>query len=138
MKNSSAYRSQSLQNATGPQLVEACFREARVQLAHVRRNLEAGTTASTYEPLERVRKIYTHLYSTLDLEAGGDLAQRLQALYAFVIETTLEISSTYDEGTLATLDKINTDMLNAWSHVAHREWPATAARIPTGPFQVRA
>lgn len=136
MKNSNAYRTQSLQNASGPQLVEACFREARVQLGLVRKHLEAGTTASTYEPLERTRKIYTHLYSTLDLEAGGELALRLQTLYVYVIETTLELSTTYDAAQLATLDTINTDMLNAWSQLARRDW--SQAQAPTGPFQVSA
>lgn len=135
MNQSKAYREASLRNASGPQLVEACFREARLQLAMARRHLEAGTTASSYAPLDRVRKIYTHLYSTLDLEAGGDLARRLQALYAFVIETSLDVASTYDVEGLATLDKINTDMLEAWAHVARRE-PA-AAPAPARPFQAR-
>lgn len=129
-----AYRAQSLANATGPELVEACFREARLQLGHARKHLVAGTTASSYAPLERVRKIYTHLYTTLDLEAGGEIAQRLQSLYAFVIQTTFEVASSYDTEHLGTLDKINTDLLNAWSQIARRE--TQPAVVLTRSFQV--
>jgi flagellar protein FliS len=130
-----AYRAQSLQNATGPQLVEACFREARKQLSEARRHLEAGTTASSYGPLERVRKIYTHLYSTLDLNAGGELATHMQALYVYVIQATLEVASTYDTSSLGTLEKINSDLLTAWSQIARREAPQ--ATVLSGPFQAR-
>jgi flagellar protein FliS len=133
------YRAHSLQNASGPELVVACFREARTQLVCARRHLEEGTTASSYGPLESVRKIYTHLYSTLDLEAGGELALRMQALYTFVIQTTLEVATTYDLSSLALLEQINADMLGAWSQIAQKPArPIHPAQATLGPFQASA
>lgn len=131
-----SYRAHSLQNATGPELVVACFREARAQLLCARRHLEEGTTASSYVPLEKVRKIYTHLYGTLDLKAGGDLAARMQSLYVYVIQTTLELSSTCDLSTLALMEQINNDMLGAWSQISKRH-TAPPSR-DSGPFQATA
>jgi flagellar protein FliS len=134
-----SYRAHSLQNAAGPELVLACFKEARTQLLCAREHLERGTEASAYGPLERVRKIYTHLYSTLDLEAGGELAVRMQALYAYVIGSTLEVASTYDRSALQLLEQINGDMLGAWSQIAtRRQVPRDEAACPAGPFQAEA
>lgn len=116
--------------------MEACFREARAQLLCVRRHLEEGTTASSYGPLEKVRKIYTHLYSTLDMEAGGELALRMQALYAYVIQATFEIASTYDTSSLTLLEQINADMLGAWTQIARP--PVLHPGSLSGPFQVEA
>jgi len=113
-----AYRRASLQNASSGELVAACFREARKALGEARTHIEGGTSASSYTALERVRRVYTHLYSTLDLEAGGQLALDMQKLYAFVIEQTLNVASTYDLETLTVLEKITDDMRDAWHAVS--------------------
>jgi flagellar protein FliS len=131
-----AYRAHSLQNATGPELVAACFREARSQLLAAGRHIDEGTCASSYGPLEQVRKIYTHLYSTLNMEAGGELALRMQTLYAYVIEQTLEIATTYDRSALSLLEQINGDMLAAWSQISGR--PHLNREGAPRPFQARA
>jgi flagellar protein FliS len=94
--------------------VAACFREASKALAEARRHIESETAASSYTPLERVRRIYTHLYSTLDLEQGGVLAESMQRLYAYVIEQCLAVSQSYDLEQLAALEKITSDQLDAW------------------------
>lgn len=39
-----------------------------------------------YEALEKAKKFIVHLYTTLDEEKGGDIAQKLSQLYAFIIE----------------------------------------------------
>ena len=135
-RTQATYRTQVLQNATGPELVAACFREAQTQLAEARRQIEAGTAASSYGPLERVRKIYTHLYGTVDLEQGGEMATSMQSLYAYVIERTMTVASSYDVEMLSLLEKINTDMLGAWSKVSVRETPS--APPSAGPVRVRA
>ena len=118
-----AYRQQSLNSASGAELVAACFREARGSLRDARRHIEGGTAASSYAALEKVRRIYTHLYGTLDLDAGGALAARMQQLYAFVIEQSLVVSSTYDLDTLSLLEKITDDMRSAWQQLAAPQVP---------------
>lgn len=114
-----AYQNSSLQHASGPELVAACFREARKSLKDARRFIEAGTPASSYTPLERVRKIYTHLYATVDLDAGGELALQMQQLYVWVIDQTISIGTSCDLDQLASLETITTDQLNSWNALAH-------------------
>jgi flagellar protein FliS len=131
-----AYRRASLENASGGELVAACFREARKALAEARAHIEGGTSASSYAALERVRRIYTHLYSTLDLAEGGQLALDMQKLYAFVIEKTLSVATDYDLDTLTVLEKITDDMRDAWQAVATPPVRPGAGR--PGPLAARA
>lgn len=46
--------------------------------------------------LEKVKKFLTHLYTTLDMEKGGEIATRLSQLYSFVINQTNVIEATKD------------------------------------------
>jgi flagellar protein FliS len=39
-----------------------------------------------HEKLDKARNIFIHLLATLNMEKGGELAQKLSALYAFFIE----------------------------------------------------
>lgn len=48
------------------------------------------------EELEKAKKFVTHLYTTLDMEKGGDIAQQLSQLYAFVVNQTNIIDATKD------------------------------------------
>lgn len=48
------------------------------------------------EELEKAKKFVTHLFTTLDMEKGGDIAQQLSQLYAFVINQTNIIEATKD------------------------------------------
>lgn len=48
------------------------------------------------EELDKAKKFVTHLYTTLDMEKGGDIAQQLSQLYAFVVNQTNIIDATKD------------------------------------------
>ncbi len=48
------------------------------------------------EELEKAKKFVTHLYTTLDMEKGGDIAQQLSQLYAFVVNQTNIVDATKD------------------------------------------
>ncbi|MEW6413016.1 MAG: flagellar export chaperone FliS [Candidatus Zixiibacteriota bacterium] len=49
-----------------------------------------------FEQLERAKRFVTHLYTTLDNEKGGEIAEQLGKLYAFVINQTNVIEGTKD------------------------------------------
>lgn len=56
------------------------------------------------ESLEKAKKFVTHLYTTLDSEKGGDIAEQLGKMYAFVINEINVIEGTKD------LQKIDDNM----------------------------
>ena len=61
-----------------------------------------------FEKLQRARRFVTHLYTTLSMEDGGEIAEKLSQLYAFVINQTNIIEGTKD---LAQIDD-NINILN--------------------------
>jgi flagellar secretion chaperone FliS len=49
-----------------------------------------------YEHLEKSRKFLTHLYSTLDMDKGGEVAENLGKLYVFMINQVNVAEATKD------------------------------------------
>lgn len=49
-----------------------------------------------YEKMEKAKKFVTHLYTTLDPENGGEIAERLGKIYAFVLNQTDIAQATKD------------------------------------------
>ena len=49
-----------------------------------------------YEQLEKAKKFLTHLYTTLNTEQGGDIAERLGEMYAYVINQINVIEAVKD------------------------------------------
>lgn len=125
-----AYQNSSLQHASGAELVAACFKEARKSLLDARRFIEAGTPASSYTPLERVRKIYTHLYATVDVEAGGELAMQMQQLYVWVIDQTIAMGTSCDLDLLQSIETVTADQLQSWTALANQTESSEATGAP--------
>ena len=57
---------------------------------------ERADNATAYEQLERAKKFLTHLYTTLDTERGGEIAEQLGEMYAFVINEVNVIEAVKD------------------------------------------
>ena len=49
-----------------------------------------------YEKMERAKKLVTHLYTTLDPENGGEIAERLGKIYAFILNQSDIAQATKD------------------------------------------
>jgi flagellar protein FliS len=49
-----------------------------------------------HEQLQKAKRFVTHLYTTLDPEVGGEIAESLGKLYAFVINQTNVAEATKD------------------------------------------
>lgn len=57
-----------------------------------------------YDELQKARKFVTHLYTTLNMEKGGDIAENLGKLYTLILTQTDLAQSTRD------LELINTNI----------------------------
>ncbi len=85
-----------------------------------------------YQRLQKAKRFVTHLYTTLDQEAGGDVAENLGKLYAFVINQTNVAEATKD---LSLIDD-NITILNnvriGWLELKQQEMGA-AQPVPQPP-----
>lgn len=74
-----------------------------------------------YEHLEKAKRFVTHLYTTLDVEKGGEIADRLGKLYAFVINETNAVVATKDLDQIDDNITILSNLRSAWVELKDRD-----------------
>lgn len=100
----------------------ASLGKARDALA--RRNLPEKAAATS-----RALAIINELQSTLNLEAGGEVATRLDALYSYVAGRLVDSNLTTDPDPLDEAIRLLTVLRDGWARIADSpEGPAAAAR----------
>jgi len=94
VRNSSsanAYRENEVLAATPGRLVVITFDGALSALARARVGIALKNHEVTLAGLDKARGLVAELLITLNHEKGGDIAARLSALYAFVLQELTEI-----------------------------------------------
>ncbi len=66
------------------------------------------------EKIDRARKFVTHLYTTLDNDRGGEIAERLGHLYVFIIERLQVAQASSDGEALVDLRVILENLRSGW------------------------
>lgn len=84
-----------------------------------------------FEQLERSKKFLTHLYTTLDLKKGGEVAASLGKLYAFIINQTQMAESTKEIALLQSNIEILDNLRSGWQGVQTEQITAQES----GPVQ---
>ena len=67
-----------------------------------------------YEEMERAKRFVTHLYATLDMEKGGEVAANLSRLYVFVISQSYVIQATKDTAQLDAITNVMVNLREGW------------------------
>ena len=70
-----------------------------------------------HDRLNRARNIFIHLLSTLDMEAGGEIADRLSALYAYFIEKITMANATKKAEELDEIVPLIQDIKESWEKI---------------------
>lgn len=96
-------------------------------LAHLRRahvQIEARDFEGKAVSLEKASSIVIELLSTLDRDKGGELAQRLAALYAYFGTEILAANRSLDVGALGKVIDMVASLHESWVIAARTQWPA--------------
>jgi len=83
--------------------------------------LEKDNTEGFADRVERVHRIVYHLYTTLDFEAGGEIAEKLGSLYSFVIGQLYILNSTRNTGIINDLREILSNLKDGWQSLGNTE-----------------
>jgi len=91
------------------------------------------------DAIERTHRIIYHLYSTLDFDQGGEIAQNLGALYTFIIGQLYVVNSTKNISIVDDLIVILNDLKEGWQalevdNIKHKG--PKAGIMPPGPQTV--
>jgi flagellar protein FliS len=96
-------------------------------LAHLRRahvQIEARDFEGKAVSLEKASSIVIELLSTLDRDKGGELAQRLAALYAYFGTEILAVNRSLDVMALGKVIDMVASLHESWVIAARTQWPA--------------
>jgi flagellar protein FliS len=88
------------------------------QSAHAMRS---GDLSLMNNRMQRAEAIITELRQTLDHEKGGEIAQRLEAIYAFCQRHLLEARLKRDPDKIEQVMKLLGDLRDAWDQVAAKQ-----------------
>ena len=120
-----AYRESAILTASPEQLVVLLY-DGALRFAHqAQAAFGEGAQAHARDRLDRVEAIVDELLATLDMEAGGELAERLQAIYVFCKRCLMQARLERDPEPLGTVLRLLGELRGAWSAVASGQ-PAPA------------
>lgn len=104
-----------------------------------RQHYAAQDNQKGHEQLEKARKFIVHLYTTLDFEQGGEVADNLGKLYAFVMSQIDMIQATKDLKVLDSCMTVLQNLRQGWEDLKQQsklQKPAIA--VSSGPFAASA
>jgi len=78
-----------------------------------------------YKTLEKARKFVVHLYTTLDPEKGGEVAENLGKLYTYVIAQTDLVVATKDIAVVDSIIEVLANLRKGWQGLKEKQ-PAAA------------
>ena len=92
----------------------------------------------TFENLNKARNIFIHLLSTLNLEKGGEVAQKLSGLYAYFIEKITVANMTKEIGELDDIVPLIAKIKKSWENIDinNEDIPGEKKKPVTRPVQV--
>ena len=83
--------------------------------------------------LQRANDVIFELLSSLDRHGGGEVSERLAALYTYMISRLGEVGRTMDAAILDELAGHAESLLSAWRSVAHEHVHDEDAQLPDMP-----
>ncbi len=129
MKRSAAelYKTQSIMTAPPAKLVAMCYERTIGSLKDAIRAIEAGDIQTRCNSATRAANIIAHLWSTLDMEKGGEIAQNLSDIYGFAMRRLPDINLRNDAKAAEEIIKLLEPLYRSWNELANRGEPMPSA-----------
>lgn len=110
--------------ATPEQLITLLFDGALAAIAKARLYLRNGDTRGRGEAVSKAIEIVeAGLKASVDLEAGGELARNLVAVYDLAVRNLLRANINADNTSLDLAERLLTDIGGAWRNIADTSPP---------------
>ena len=112
------YREREVLSASPEKLIVIMFDHILVNLRRGRLAIEAGNIEQRAQALGKAREAVMELMMSMDVDQGGEVANNLCALYAFVVREILEVGRTRDVSRLDGVVKIVNNLREAFAAIA--------------------
>ena len=114
MNWNSAYLESRILSASPTELVGILYEHAIVQVGEARRNLACGDVAARAKNIAKAIAIISELQSSLDPQAGGEIAINLERLYEYMIRRLTEGSLQKADRPLAEVGSLLATLEEGW------------------------
>jgi flagellar protein FliS len=114
------YQTQQILSASPAKLVAMLLDRAIGSLHEAVRAIEAGEIEARWRANERAIEIINHLWMTLDLEKGGEIAANLDRLYRFMLARLPEVDIHNNPGPARDVIGLLEPLRRSWHTVAER------------------
>ncbi|MEK6350658.1 MAG: flagellar export chaperone FliS [Burkholderia sp.] len=105
--------------ASPHRLIAMLYEGARKAIAHARLHLSAGNVGARGDAIGKAMRIVENgLQASLNVEAGGEIAGRLDALYSYIVRRLLEANVNASDAMLVEVDGLLATLEEAWSGIA--------------------
>jgi flagellar protein FliS len=113
----------SVTDADPHHLVQLLLQGALDRIAAAKGHLQRGEVAPKGEAIGKAMNIVAGLRGSLNLEAGGEIARNLEALYDYVDLRLLEANLKNDAARLDEVARLLGEIKGAWDAIAPRAVP---------------
>lgn len=117
-RGAAAYRQVDVQSRSPLELVVLLYDAAIRAVGEARGAIERRDLAAKRDQISRALGIIGELQSSLNMEAGGEIAASLDRLYAFVNERLVAASAANDTGALDECVRTLAPLRSAWAEIA--------------------
>lgn len=114
------YQQNQIKTASAEQLLLMLYEGAIRFLKQARMAMADGDRVLKLEKVSRALAIITELSNTLDFEAGGQVAEDLDALYAFMARELLRSNIENDPAPIETVIDLLSELHGAWVQAAQK------------------
>jgi flagellar protein FliS len=99
-------------------LVQLLYRAATGSVSAARHHLAAGSIAERSKQINKALSILHELLDSLDREKGGEIAQRLGELYAYMTTRLIDANVQQSDVPLAEVERLLGTLTEAWAIAA--------------------
>lgn len=131
--------SSSIESASPHKLVTMLYEGALIAIANARVQLERGDVAARGAAISKAIAIIDEgLKISVDMEAGGELAQNLHALYEYMSHRLLMANIHSDQAALEEVEKLLRELKSAWDSIGREQVKPAAETLLDEPPRVAA
>lgn len=116
-----SYLKQEIEGATKGKLVLLLYDGAIKFLRMANKAIAEKNVQDAHNNLIKAENILFELMSTLDMDAGGEIAHNLMRLYDFMIWQLIEANKTKDAAKVDSVVKLLLNLRDAWKEIVEKE-----------------
>lgn len=132
--NIAKYVTQQVMTAPPAKLVFMMYDKAILSLKEAVAAIEAGEIEGRWRANKRAFEIISHMWSTLDRDKGGEIAENLDKLFSYMLSRLPQVDMKNDPAPAEEVIQLLEPLRQAWQEVARGTGAQGAARTtPAGP-----